>query len=468
VIGAGGGRDIATALAFGAQTVDAVHVNSGIYGLMTGPLAELAGHIYTRAGVNTVVDEGRSFLSHTDKRYDSIQISLVDSWSATAAGAFALSENYLYTIEALQLYWSRLRYGGVLSISRWSDRVQPFETARLVLLAQAALRGMGVAEPRAHMLLLSGSSIGTLLLSREPIDQAVLERADQLAAGRGFVRSWPPRPGAGALSLASVALSDQGALLSETGVDLSPPTDDRPFFFQARRLFDLSEKLTEAAPKDVNLQSVSIVRGLLLWLFGLTFVLFFMPFLWFGRPQRGAAFWSGSAYFAAIGVGFMLLELPWLQQSVLFLGHPSTATAVVLGALLAGSGLGSLLAGRLRSRITPRLFWLLPAAALGISLGLGPLFRALLGQALGVRCVVAGCVFVAAGLVLGVALPSGLMRFPQERRAWFWAVNGAFGVLASALSIALAMSVGLRNTALLGAAAYAVAAVCFRRADKLA
>lgn len=462
VIGAGGGRDIVTALAFGARTVDAVEMNRGIHGLMTGALAEFAGNIYTRPGVHTVVDEGRSFLSHTDKRYDLIQISLVDSWAATAAGAFALSENYLYTVEALQLYWSRLRFGGVLSISRWSDRVQPFETARLVLLAEAALRGAGVADPRAHMLLLTGSSIGTLLLSREPIDQAVLARADQLARQRGFVRSWPPRTAAADISLATLALADRGKLLSATGVDLSPPTDDRPFFFQARSFFDLSDKLSEAAPKDVNLQSVSIVRGLLLWLLGLTFGLFLMPFLWFGRPQRGAAFWSGSAYFAAIGVGFMLLELPWLQQSVLFLGHPSTATAVVLGALLAGSGLGSLVAGRLRAPLTPDAFWLLPAAALGISLSLGPLFRALLGQSLGVRCIVAAGVFAAAGVVLGLALPSGMMRFPQERRAWFWAINGAFGVLASALSIALAMTLGLRNTALLGAAAYAVAALCFR------
>jgi hypothetical protein len=112
------------------------------------------------------------------------------------------------------------------------------------------------------------------------------------------------------------------------------------------------------------------------------------------------------------------------------------------------------------------MFWLLPAAALGISLSLGPLFRALLGQPLAVRCGVAAAVFAAAGLALGVALPSGLMRFPQERRAWFWAINGAFGVLASALSIALAMTLGLRNTALLGAAAYAVAALCFQRASK--
>jgi hypothetical protein len=461
IVGAGGGRDIVTALAFGAQQVDAVEVNRGIYRLMTGPLAALAGNIYTRPGVNTVVDEGRSYLSHTDKRYDAIQISLVDSWAATAAGAFALSENFLYTREALQLYMSRLEPDGVLSISRWTSRVQPFETARLALLAEAALRGMGVADPKAHMLLLTGSAIGTLLVSKQPVTAETLRRADKLAAARGFERGFPTPPGAAGASLVSLALADQGALLEQTGLDLSPPTDDRPFFFQARRLFDFAEQVSQAAPKDVNLQAVSMLRSLVLWLLGLTAALFFAPFVWFGRPQRAAAFWSGSGYFAAIGAGFMLLELSWLQHSVLFLGHPSTATAVVLGSLLAGSGVGAALAGRARVSL-----WLLPAAALVISLGLGPLFRALLGQALALRCLVAGGVFAGAGVLLGVALPTGLMRFPAEQRAWFWAVNGAFGVLASALSIALAMTLGLRNTALLGAAAYAVAALCFQRAAR--
>jgi len=467
VIGAGGGRDIATALAFGASSIDAVEMNRGIYGLMTGPLADFAGHVYTRPGVHTVLDEGRSYLSHTDARYDLIQISLVDSWAATAAGAFALSENYLYTLEALQLYLSRLAPTGVLSISRWTDRVQPFETARLALLAEAALRGMGVADPKAHMLLLTASSIGTLLVSKQPIDSAVLARADQVAEQRGFLRAWPPaRNGAPGASLGSLALSGQGALLSAAGVDLAPPTDDRPFFFQARRLFDTGDQVSQAAPHDVNLQSVSLLRSLVLWLLGLTVVLFFMPFLWFGRPQRGAAFWTGSGYFAAIGLGFMLLELPWLQQSVLFLGHPSTASVVVLGSLLAGSGIGALCAGRLRAGVPARWFWLLPTAAVAFSLGLGPIFRALLGVALALRCIVAGGLFALAGVVLGVALPSGLMRFPSEQRAWFWAVNGAFGVLASALSVALAMTLGLRNTALLGAAAYVVAALLFQRASK--
>ncbi|HTU58856.1 MAG TPA: hypothetical protein VMF89_10495, partial [Polyangiales bacterium] len=136
------------------------------------------------------------------------------------------------------------------------------------------------------------------------------------------------------------------------------------------------------------------------------------------------------------------------------------ASVVVLGSLLAGSGIGALCAGRLR-----RWFWLLPVAAASVSLGMGPLFRALIGEPLALRCIVAGALFALSGVLLGVALPSGLMRFPAEQRAWFWAVNGAFGVLASALSVALAMTLGLRNTALLGAAAYVVAALLFQRAS---
>jgi hypothetical protein len=313
--------------------------------------------------------------------------------------------------------------------------------------------------------MLSGSAIGTLLVGQRPLDGATLARADQVAAQRGFLRTWPPEHGERGVSLVSMALTDRGATLAQTGLDLRPPTDDRPFFFQARQLLDLGSEVSQSAPSDVNLQAVGLLRGLVLWLVGLACVLFFMPFVWLGKPQRDAGFWSGTLYFACIGLGFMLLEGPWLQRCVLLLGHPSTATALVLGSLLAGAGAGSLFAGRFSVLVTPRSIWLLPTAALLTTLGLPVITSALLDQPLALRCLAAGGMFAGTGALLGVALPSGLMRFAPERRAWFWAVNGAASVVASALSIALAMAFGLTITSLVGVAAYVVAALCLRGAS---
>jgi hypothetical protein len=466
VIGAGGGRDVLTALATGARSVDAVELNAAIVDLLRGPLAAFSGDLYRRRGVHAVVSEGRSFLTRTDKRYDLIQISLVDSWAATAAGAYSLSENYLYTVEALRLYLHRLEPGGVLSISRWTDGVQPFESARLMLLAEEALRQEGAADPREHLLFVSGGQVGTLIAGRQPLAPALRARADQVAAERGFVRQWPPPAGPPRPSMVAIAMADGGATLRRAGLDLTPPVDDRPFFFQTSSVFRIGgEDPSAAVPTDISLESVKLLRVTLFVLAAIAFGAFFLPFALFARPQRGPAFWAGSAYFGLVGFGFMLLELPFIQVAVLFLGHPSYAAAVVLAALLLGAGTGSMLTARDPAR-AGRLFVLVAPASALVSLGMAPLFRAALAYPLALRVAIAAGLFGAVGVLLGSAVPLGFLRFGDARKPWFWAINGAASVCASALSIALAMSLGFTLTALAGAGCYLLAAVLMRAAAR--
>ncbi len=139
IVGAGGGRDILSALKAGATDVDAVELNGHIVDALSGPFREFSGDVYHLPGVHSTVGEGRSFLAHSRGGYDMIQISLIDSWAATAAGAFALSENYLYTVEALRLYLQKTSPGGIVSISRWMSGDRQLEGARLAELASRAL-----------------------------------------------------------------------------------------------------------------------------------------------------------------------------------------------------------------------------------------------------------------------------------------------------------------------------------------
>lgn len=463
IVGAGGGRDIVTALAAGAREVTAVEINGAIVDLLRGPLADFAGGVYDRPGVHAVVSEGRSFLAGTDARYDLIQIALVDSWTATAAGAFALSENFLYTVEALRLYLDRLAPGGLLSISRYTDAVQPFEGARLVLLVEAALQAAGVAEPRAHLLFMSGGNIGTLLVGAQPLDAATLAQAQHVARARGFAIHWPRRPDTPPESLAALAMEpDARRALTEAGVDLRPPTDDRPFFFQAVRPFALGQGPAALAPHDPNLRSVATLRLVVALLAALALALFFAPFALFGRPARGPGFWSGSAYFALIGAGFMSIEVAFMGRCMLFLGHPSYAAAFVLATLLLGGGYGSRQSTRLAPPTVRRwIIALAPSTAL-LALALPPLFTAALAWSLPAKLALATPLFLAAGAAMGLALPTGFLQFGDRHKPWFWALNGASSVLASALSLALAMEFGFLFTALLGSACYALATALSR------
>jgi hypothetical protein len=460
ILGAGGGRDILTALASGAQEVDAVEMNAAIVRLVEGPLASFAGDVYRLPGVHAVTSEGRTFMTRTKKRYDLVQISLVDSWAATAAGAYSLSENYLYTVESFRHYLQHLAPGGALTVSRWSDAVQPFEGARLLLLAEEALRQEGAEAPRDHLLFLSGGPVGTLVVSKDPLGKATLQRADEVAQRRGFLRLWPEQGEMPSESLIPLVMRDDTlALLTKAGLDLTPPTDDRPFFFQAARFFQLGTDAQQLAKNDPNLRSIATLRLVLGILAPLTLALFFLPFALVDKPLRGPGFWSSSGYFGCIGAGFMLLEIPWMQRSILFLGHPSYAAAVVLGAMLLGAGLGAARSSRVPFASTRRLFLLLPFVAGAASLLLAPLFRTVLAAPLAVKILIAASVFGGVGVFMGMALPLGFTAFGDDRKAWLWAVNGVSGVLASALSVAVAISAGFLVTSLAGVVFYAIAAL---------
>jgi hypothetical protein len=455
IIGAGGGRDILTALKAGAESVDAVEMNPSMIEVATGVFGEFSGDVYHLPKVRPHASEGRSFLTRTEREFDLIQISLVDSWAATTAGAYALSENYLYTVESMRLYWKRLAEGGVLSVSRWMYGPAHVEAARLALLAERALELEGLSEPRAHMALMQGDRVGTLLLSKSPFGAEEVATLDAIAAERGFRRHWPLPRGTRPGSLASVVLTEGPSKFEEKGLFLAPPTDERPFFFQNVRAFSsVSKKLGKLSFND----RAAVLPKLLLGSVALvTLALFFAPFLLAERIERYPFFWRGSSYFVAIGLGFMLVEIPFLQKFILHLGHPSYATTVVLSAILLASGLGSAAAAKLPAARLHRIRFLLPAIVMATSLLAVPICAATLGSSLGVRIAVGFALMCPLGFVLGFAFPTGMIRFGDGNRAWFWAMNGAASVMASVSTVALAAYAGLSGVMWMGAVCYLAA-----------
>lgn len=458
VIGGGGGRDVLTALAAGADDIDAVEMNEGIIDALSGPFAEFSGNVYHRPGVHAIASEGRSHLTRTDKRYDLLQISLIDSWAATAAGAFALSENHLYTLEAFQLYFNRLSPTGLLSISRWHGGRRYLEATRLALLARAALKAEGIADTDRHMMIIKGGWVSNLLVSKQPFTDADFAKAKQIATERGYTFDWPAT--AKESPVARVLLEGPGFLKAH-GVDLSPPTDDRPFFFQNVGLFGTIDPriATNLSPNE---HSVLLLRRLIVMIGIATIALFFAPFA-FSRRRRGAAgFWRGSAFFAAIGLGFMLVEAGWIQRFILFLGHPSYATTVVIAALLLGAGTGSFLASRFALARVQKWAPLLSVLLLVLNFLLDPILHGTLGAAFPIRVVIALVLLIPPGFLMGFAFPSGMTRFGDTDKPWFWAVNGAAGVLASVGSLGLAMMLGFEKVVLIGALLYLCAALLLR------
>jgi hypothetical protein len=458
IVGAGGGRDILTALKAGARHVDAVELNPGMIEIVTRVFGDFSGDVYHLPNVVPVASEGRSFLTRTDRRYDLIQISLVDSWAATTAGAYALSESYLYTTESMRLYLDRASPSGLVSVSRWMQGWNQMEAVRLVLLAKHALALEGVEEPQDHLVVVQGGRIATALVSRRPFARAEIAELDRIAELRGFTRHWPPPGGPGPRSLIAAVLTEGPGLLESRGLRLAAPTDDKPFFFQSVRTFSRVEPAL-LRRLSFNDQAALLPRRLLGGLAALSLVLFFAPFLFRGHLRRERYFWRGSAYFLCIGLGFMLIEMPLIQKLMLFLGHPSHATTVGLGSILSGSAMGSLAAARLDPALVTRGRLLLPVSIAGVAWLLPGWLLATLGAPLPARVGLSVAVAVPVGFVLGFALPTGMARFGGAHRAWFWAVNGAASVLASVGSIALGPYTGIQGVLWIGVACYLAACV---------
>ena len=450
VIGAGGGRDILTALAAGADDVDAVEMNPAIVGLVSRAFGDYSGDVYHLPGVHAVVSEGRGFLTRTPKRYDLIQISLIDSWAATAAGAYALSENYLYTIEAYRLYWRRLSASGMLSTSRW---LTDYEAVRLAHLLHEALAREGVPDPAAHVIVARGGDVATVIATRVPVAGALRDSLAVVCARRGFEVEWPAG-GAGG-DVERVLRAGIGEFRAR-GIDVSAPVDERPFFFHNRAVFGAAAR-ADATSILKNTGAVLLLRGLMIVVSVLAALLFFVPFVFHDAAFRGAGFWRGSAYFAAIGLAFMLVEIPTIQRMILYLGHPSHAITIVLASMLLGAGVGSLASERLKPRRVAVWGATLVLAIAAMNVCLAPLRAATIGWPWAARAGIAFAVAAAVGLPMGFALPLGMVRFGDRARAWFWAVNGACGVAASVCSLGLAMTWGFAGVVWLGVALYAVA-----------
>jgi spermidine synthase len=183
VIGVGGGRDILSAAVFGLQDITGVEINPILVQLLTDKrrLADFT-NVRSLPGVRFVIDEGRSWMARTQQSFDIIQMSLIDTWAATGAGAFSLSENGLYTVEAWRIFLSRLTPKGVFTVSRWYDAKEPTETGRMLSLAVAALFEIGGKNPRSHISMATQGSIATLILSRTPFSPTDLGALNDAAA----------------------------------------------------------------------------------------------------------------------------------------------------------------------------------------------------------------------------------------------------------------------------------------------
>lgn len=478
IIGPGGGRDVMHALSAGAPDVTGVEVNPIIAETIMGDYyRQVSGGLYQDPRVHIVVDDGRSFVRRSDDKYDLVQASLVDTWAATAAGAFALTENALYTVEAFRDYFDHTTDRGVVTMTRWHTGAGG-ETARLLILAAAALEqgGMPAGDARKHILYVTNAKVGlgTMIAKRQPITDAELARVQDAATANKWEvvvspKSSPDHPLAKLLDAG--AYSD---VVADAKEELRPPTDDRPFFFYFKKLPDLFKPTSEM--KDPGLW-ILISLGLVVTL-AVAFVV--APLVIHRMRTRGTELAPRGTqlptlgYFGLVGFAFMTIEIALLQRFTLFLGHPSYSLLVILFSLLLSTAIGSQLTTRFSVARLGRIMMVsgvvLAVLALFGAFALAGALRAMIGLALPLRIVITAIIVAPSGVAMGMMIPSAVRVLSAANSPlvpWGWGVNGATSVFGTVIATVIAIYGGFTATFTVGALAYLGAGVLGDRVAKL-
>jgi hypothetical protein len=489
VLGAGGGGDVLNALYHGAVSVDAVELNPQVLELVAKEHKDFAGHIYgpdSPYPVQVHVAEARGFVRATTKRYDLIQIALLDSVSASAAGTHALSESYLYTVEAFTDLYQHLTPGGIISITRWL-KTPPRDMIRLFGTAVVALEQSDGAVPAQQLAMIRGWRTGTLLIKKGTFNAADRAAIQNFCRERSFdLAYYPQMPEVEAnrynqlaepiffRAAQAILSNDRKQFYEGYPFNIRPTTDNRPYFFQFLRFDSLVQMVRTVGRSAIPfiewgylLLIATLIQAVLAGVVLILIPLFFLKREDTSSITHNSRFtnWQVFVYFLSLGVGFMFIEMSFIQKFLLLLANPTYAVAVVLCAFLLFAGLGSLFSlklraiGKLRQPPIAVAIGMLSVIALVYLQLLPPIFHRFLASSDALKIAVSIGLIAPLAFFMGMPFPLGidwLQRHHPHLIAWAWGINGYASVVSAILATCLAIAFGFNIVILLAVGIYLI------------
>jgi len=489
ILGAGGGSDILCALYHKAASVEAVEMNPQVIDLIEEEYGDFSHRPYSHPRVRAKIAEGRGFIESSDEKYDLIQISLLDSFGASSAGVYASSESYLYTVEALRSSIEHLTPQGILSITRWV-KTPPRDGIKLFATAVESLKEMGIKDPSSHLIFIRSWSTSTLLIGSSPFTPSHIEAVRKFARERLFDLIWYPGIKSGEVNQYNILtqpyyyqasqriLSNEREKFYEDYLFyITPATDNRPYFFHFfkwRSLPYLLETMGRAWVPFMEWGYIILIATLI-QATGISILLIILP-LFFLKKKRAAPKDKLCIfiYFLCLGVGYMFMEMSFIQKFTLFLFYPIYSVAVVISGFLVFSGWGSYFSGRIHFKKVSTI----EVAIAGIIIisviylvWLKDVFALFIHLPDWTRISFSLLVIAPLAFFMGMPFPSGLGRVSSSVPflvPWAWGINGCFSVISTVLATTLAISGGFNRVIGISLALYALAGISFHRFNVLA
>jgi len=463
IIGSGGGVDVLLSEEHGRSGVTAVEINPATVGIVSRDYGDYIGGIFTRPDVTLLSMEGRHFLTLDENRYDLIRLTGVDTRAASAIGANALDDVYLYTMEAIGDFYRHLTPDGMLAISR----VQGWETARLVNIMVHALERAGEQGIAERMIVVNNGRWSDMMLRRRPFTRDEAASLARWAAEARHTVIYDPfeHRGGRILKILTRGEAERQESYRLAKRNLRPVTDDSPFFFEMQTLGQVLGNVTRLEFSHSGFSGylillVALVQATLLA------ALFILVPLWRIRRAPGGVVRGKPwvvAYFSLLGLGFILAELVYIQKFTIILGGPAPSMAVTLFSILVFSGLGAYFARRVSvtSAAAPAVALAVVFLMLGLSLlhirwGL----HLLLGFGFPMRVLLTVASLAPVCFALGFPFPLGIRLLDRGARQlipWAWAGNSCFTVIGSVLCVIVSMNWGYSSALTMAAACYLLA-----------
>lgn len=486
VVGAAGGREMLASLYFGAKTVTGVELNPVYRRMLEGPFASFTGNFVEHPRIDYRIEEGRSYLSRSDKQFDLIYFVSPDSYASrqiATSGAFVMSESYLYTVEAIRAALEGLTSDGVLAVQLGENQfnTSPVRTPRTLSIARAALQLGSLEELQKRTLVLRNNKNpfaqwGVILLfKKQPFTANETDQIIRAVKGFENIRLFhsgnlePEHPALKPLTLPSKQLK---TWWHKYPYKVEPVYDNSPFFWNVTRFTDVVQNALGFSSQSTS--AIGLIRGrgevMLLLLLGFSAVLGGLLSVWFFPPFTRSGLtlltrYTSTLFFALIGLGFMFYEVALIQKFTLFLGYPTYSLSICLATLLLATGMGSLTVRKIDGKIRTLGIGLMIIIVVtaGFIGGLPVIKAYLLKVPLFQKILFSIGLIAPLGFALGFFLPTGLTWLSEAGQddtktiPWGWAVNGYFSILASVGGTILAMSFNFSLLMILAMVLYALA-----------
>jgi len=449
IIGSGGGRDVLTGLLYDAEHIDAVDINPLVFDAMNGPIAEFSGDLYRHPRVSWFAEEGRAFARRHPNTYDLVQIAMIDTWAATTAGAYSLSENTLYTVEAFQDYIHALKPGGIFSFTRFYLK-PPRQALRLISLFLETAKIEGIRSPDKCILVGMYGSLASILFKTEPFTQEEIAKFKHDLNDLGFYLVYAPDERPEPFFRNLVEMQDKSRFYRKYPIDISPPFDNKPFFFNMLKIKDIMKVFDMREGQKFNYYATYTLILILIISIITTITVLILPTII--KSGTTIHFHGRSRllfYFIGIGLAYIMIEVTLLQRFVLLLEHPAYAASGVVAGLLISSGIGSMIWGKTPVSTRQRtliIAFIVIGCGLAIHIFLGwIIIHKTIHLPMFVKSLIAIVLIIPMGIAMGMPLPAGITVAGGKSSstvAWCWALNGAASVVASSLAVTLAMSNG--------------------------